>query len=241
MPGWGECICAGRCTNQSTRAALIPHFDLLGQQRPRNKVLLVFQCCAHQSRQWNIFGRFFQLLQLAWTGGCIPSLRWIAGKCKSQFFWVPSYIFRSEGEDIVSFSILSKKLFCWSEFALSELWLERLLEAWRRGWKRLGDRTFSFSNFFSFLLLSNVTIASSIYAEKNKLSTFCKMLLSRPGAILYISLSVLQYKSSPDHSILETSPMGGNHYSILEAGGHPPFNPGLNSLFLAPTPPTGAI
>ena len=59
MPGWGECICAGRCTNQSTRAALIPHFDLLGQQRPRNKVLLVFQCCAHQSRQWNIFGRFF--------------------------------------------------------------------------------------------------------------------------------------------------------------------------------------
>ena len=45
--------------HQSTRAALIPHFDLLGQQRPRNKVLLVFQCCAHQSRQWNIFGRFF--------------------------------------------------------------------------------------------------------------------------------------------------------------------------------------
>ena len=129
-----------------------------------------------------------------------------------------------------------------SEFALVELWLERLLQASRRrGWKRLGDRTFSFSNFFSFLLLSNVTIASSIYAEKNKLSNFCKMLLSRPGAILYISLSVLQYKSSPDHSILETSPMGGNHYSILEAGGHPPFNPGLNSLFLAPTPPTGAI
>ena len=241
MPGWGECICAGRCTNQSTRAALIPHFDLLGQQRPRNKVLLVFQCCAHQSRQQNIFGRFFQLLQLAWTGGCIPSLRWIAGKCKSQFFWVPSYFFQIRGRRYCFIFNFEQKVIL-SEFALVELWLERLLQASRRrGWKRLGDRTFSFSNFFSFLLLSNVTIASSIYAEKNKLSTFCKMLLSRPGAILYISLSVLQYKSSPDHSILETSPMGGNHYSILEAGGHPPFNPGLNSLFLAPTPPTGAI
>ena len=51
------------------------------------------------------------------------------------------------------------------------------------------------------------------------------------SVILYISWSVLQYKSSPDHSILETPPRGGNHYSILEPAGHSPFNP-LNSLFL---------
>ena len=43
-----------------------------------------------------------------------------------------------------------------------------------------------------------------------------KCLLNISGVILYISWSVLQYKSSPDHSILETPPRGRDHYSILE-------------------------
>ena len=56
--------------------------------------------------------------------------------------------------------------------------------------------------------------------------------------IHYILRIVLEYKSSPDHSILEMPPLGSNHYSILEAAGHSPAF--QSSQFLIP-PPTLSI
>ena len=53
--------------------------------------------------------------------------------------------------------------------------------------------------------------------------------------IHYILWIVLEYKSSPDHSILEMPPLGSNHYSILEAAGHSPAF--QSSQFLIPPQP----
>ena len=82
-------------------------------------------------------------------------------------------------------------------------------------------------------------------------SWFCHLLLSfhffhcigrmpwrKSELIHYILWIVLEYKSSPDHSILEMPPLGSNHYSILEAAGHSPAF--QSSQFLIP-PPTLSI
>ena len=89
-----------------------------------------------------------------------------------------------------------------------------VLRAWRPGWRRLGDCSSLWSLLF-ILSLFHVLCEEKVFLILR--GRCCEMPFKYiRGDPLYISWSVLQYKSSPDHSILETPPRGGDHYSILE-------------------------